>query len=241
MEAQRKLTREDQYEIAVALGENLALMHELSWPFPGRYNADTQSVQPFELLRELAWPFPVSRYADLAGRQSRMVHYGELVAERIRHNLARARTYNQSTTEADLQWVEELIARASAALQEPFRPCFVMQDYKPDNLALTRVNGKWQVSGVFDLMQPYFGDGESDLSRTTAMYIDKAPELAREFIRAYRNLKEPRPGFIERFVVYMLDDRAILWEYFQRTDQPWLRAEWMFRDWAERYLTFEPT
>jgi aminoglycoside phosphotransferase (APT) family kinase protein len=55
MEAQRKLTREDQYEIAVALGENLALMHELSWPFPGRYNADTQSVQPFELLRELAF------------------------------------------------------------------------------------------------------------------------------------------------------------------------------------------
>lgn len=48
--------------------------------------------------------------------------------------------------EERLQWVEELIVRADTALRIPLQPCFVMQDYKPDNMALTRVKGKWQVS-----------------------------------------------------------------------------------------------
>jgi hygromycin-B 7''-O-kinase len=106
--------------------------------------------------------------------------------------------------------VEELIARAVEALREPFQPCFVMQDYKPDNLAILHENGKWRVSGVFDLMQPYFADGEADLTRTTFVYLNEEPELAREFIRAYSDLKTFRPGFAERFAVYMLDDLAIL-------------------------------
>jgi hypothetical protein len=55
--------------------------------------------------------------------------------------------------------------------------------------------------------------------------------------------KAIRPGFAERFVVYMLDDRAILWEFFQRTNQPWLNPSWTFRDWTERYTSFsvDPT
>jgi hygromycin-B 7''-O-kinase len=240
LEAEKKLTAQDRREIARAFGRNLALMHELSWPFAGRYDAASGKVQPFELLHELAWPFPVDHFADLAARAPGPVSYGELVPERIRHNLVLARRYSQATTEADLRWVEELLARAGVALREPFQPCFVMQDYKPDNLAILRENGQWRVSGVFDLMQPYFADGEADLTRTTFVYLNEEPELAREFIRAYSDLRTLRPGFAERFAVYMLDDLAILWEFALRHDQRWWPSGWTFRDWAERYVSFSP-
>lgn len=237
LEAEQRLTTEDQRKIAATLGTNLARMQTCTWPFSGRYDPATQTVQPFELLYELAWPFPISQFEDLASQTPRPIAYDELVPARICRHLARARqSHPTATTDADLLWVEALLERAAEALRVPFQPCFVLQDYKPDNLLVTHEHGQWRVSGVFDLMQAYFGDGEADLSRTAAIYLDQALELAHTFIRAYMHAKTPRPGFAERFASYMLDDRAILWEYFQRTEQPWLKAEWTFRDWAERYI-----
>src|SRR5262249_55169055 len=111
----------------------------------------------------------------------------------------------------DIFWVEELIGEAQDMLDDAFVPCFVMEDYKEGNLAVQQRNGKWQVSGVFDLMSAHFGDGEADLSRSIADYFDKDPQLAGELFCAYRKQKPLRTGFTKRFPIYMLLDRALLW------------------------------
>jgi hygromycin-B 7''-O-kinase len=72
------------------------------------------------------------------------------------------------------------------------------------------------VSGVFDLMEAHFGDGEADLARPIAEYLNEDAALAGTFFAAYRAHKPLRPGFARRFPVYMLLDRAILWSFFQR-------------------------
>jgi hypothetical protein len=83
-------------------------------------------------------------------------------------------------------------------------------------VVLSRTDAGWHVSGAFDFMGCYFGDGETDLSRITAEYFDQDPELAREFSATYLQLRAPRPGFRERFSLYMPLSRLIMWKYVQR-------------------------
>lgn len=237
-----QLGAEERRGIARALGENLALMQELTWPFCGRYDASTDTVQPLEPLRELAWPFPVQTAVHarvhVAIEPGATVTYGELVIARILHYLTLSRTYDDHTTADDVAWTEQVLMQAKSALDVPFQPCFVMEDYKRDNLVVTRQNGTWRVSGLFDLMSGYFGDGETDLARTVGMYlhIDKDPPMAREFVQAYLSKRPPRPGFAERFQVYLLLDRAILWEYAHKTGQRWWDERWTFRDCASQCI-----
>ena len=86
-------------------------------------------------------------------------------------------------------------------------------------------------------MEAHFGDGEADLSHTVAMYLEENPLLAQEFVQAYIGRKPPRPGFAERFPVYMLHDRLVIWEYFQRNGHmPW-DENLTLRDWASPYIS----
>jgi len=102
------------------------------------------------------------------------VPYNERVKAVIRNNLLRAQVYNAATTTAeDLRWVEDLIGDAQEALNEDFEPCMVMEDYKEGNLVVMQQEGRWQVSGIFDLMEAHFGDGEADLSRPIAEYLNE--------------------------------------------------------------------
>jgi hypothetical protein len=61
-----------------------------------------------------------------------------------------------------------------------------------------------------------FGDGEQDLPRLTASLAFPDLEAARSFIAAYRDRRPFRPGFVQRFRLYMLMDRMVLWEYGRR-------------------------
>ena len=59
-----------------------------------------------------------------------------------------------------------------------------------------------------------------------------------DLVQAYAERKSLRPGFAKRFPVYMLLDRLIIWEYFQRNGNvPW-NKQWTFRDWASRYISY---
>lgn len=176
---QSLLEPEDKREIARALGENLALMHDVTWPFSGRYNASTDRVEPFELASELAWPFPVASNPQLASLQPTIISYSQRVIACIRQHLAQARTYNASTTAADIAWVEGLMADAEDVLNDSFQPCLLMEDYKEENLVVIQGNEGWRVRGVFDFMQVHFGDGEADLSRPVAYYLARDAQLAR--------------------------------------------------------------
>ena len=236
---QSQLGPEDKRGIARALGENLALMHDLVWPFSGRYNAFTSRVEPFELASELAWPFTVTSNPQLASLQPTIIPYSQRVIACIRQHLANAQQCNASTTTIDIAWTEGLIAEAKDALNDSFQPSLLMEDYKEENLVVTKGNDKWRVSGVFDFMQAHFGDGEADLSRPIAEYLAKDTQLAREFAQTYLHKKPPRPGFAKRFPVYMLLDRAILWAFFQRHGQRWWDEKWTFRDWASQYTSVD--
>lgn len=232
---QAQLGQEDRLAIARTLGENLASMHDVTWPFAGRYNALTNRVEPFNLASELAWPFPVESNQQLTSIQPSIIPYSQRVCACIRQHLAQAQTCNASTTATDIAWVEEVIAEAGDALNDEFQPCLLMEDYKEENVVLRRENGSWCVSGIFDFMQLHFGDGEADLSRPIAWYLARDLLLAREFAQTYLRKKPARPGFEKRFTVYVLQDRAILWEFFQRHGLRWWDEQWTFRDWASQY------
>jgi hygromycin-B 7''-O-kinase len=207
------LTSGERLGMARSMGENLALMHALNWPHPGHYDLATDTIAPLE------------------------ESWAEWVAAEARQWLALARRHSDRTTDADTVWVEDLLRSSSyEALGEPFEPRFVMHDYGEHNVAFEHTDGLWRVSGVFDLMEAFFGDSEMDLSRQTALYLKEDPELARVFLRTYLGLVPIRAGFQERFPAYMLLDRLVVWEYAQRQrNEPWWDERLTLRKWAEPY------
>jgi hygromycin-B 7''-O-kinase len=99
--------------------------------------------------------------------------------------------------------------------------------------------GAWQVSGVFDYMDAWVGDGEQDLSRTTAVFADEHPDLARAFLAAYARRRSLRPGYSERFALYMLYERTLIWQFGQRHGV-WWEPNLTLREWASQYVGLRP-
>lgn len=206
------LSAEDRLGLARAMGESLARLHELTWPHAGEYDPKTDTIKPLEVSFR-AW-----------------------VTSRLRKSLQRCLEASDATTDSDIAWAEEQIAQGQDALDAPPEPTFVHHDYKENNAVAERVAGGWQVTGVFDLGEAYFGDGEEDLARSVAGYAAQDPELARQFMEAYRAGRPLRPGFAQRFPIYMLADRLIIWEYGQRNGI-WFEPGAILRDWAGRYTS----
>ena len=210
--AVEELTSDKRLGMAQAMGENLALMHVLNWPHPGRYDLATDTIVPLE------------------------ENWTEWLAAEARRWLALARRHSDRTTDADARWIEGLLRSSCDSLDEPFEPRFVMHDYGEHNVTFEQTDELWRVSGVFDLMEAFFGDSEMDLSRQTAFYLEEDPDLARMFLRTYLGLLPARPGLQERFPVYMLLDQLVVWEYAQRPQhEPRWDPELTLREWAEPY------
>lgn len=212
------LSLAEKLAIAAALGQNLARLHALTWPFAGDYDLASQSIQPF--------PGGFAHWIAADIRTWR---------DTARFSAAAA----PSLTDDDMAWTEHVIAAAEPALAVAFAPCFVMNDYNPGNLLVAQVDGTWQVTGLFDLMEYYFGDGEADLMRMVSIYLDRDPQdgarLAQAFGRAYLAAKPARGGFVARYRLYMLRDRAIVWEYGTRPENNWFPHLRSFRAYAEPY------
>lgn len=206
----------EKLAIAHALGQNLAQLHTLTWPFAGEYDLASNTIQPFT-----------------GG-------FTQWLMSDVRRWLALACENSNATTADDVAWAESIIDKAQAALAVEFQPCFVMNDYNPGNVVVDRVHGTWQVTGLFDLMEYYFGDGEADLMRLIAIYLDKEAQdgwqLAQTFGRSYLDRRPARPGLAARCALYMLRDRLIVWEYGTRPANHWFPAGQSFHDYAERYL-----
>lgn len=213
-ELRKRLSKEDRRGIARALGKNLALMQEARWAFSGEYDAELDAIRPFE-----------SSYSDW-------------ITACIRSLLARSREYSDRTTVDDCRWVEDLLDEARDGLNEPFQPCFVQFDYKESNVVVERKRGQWQISGVFDFAKAHVGDGEVDLARAFSQYLDIDPALASEFLSAYLASRPPRPGFAQRFSIYMLLDCLQTWEFCQKAGSGYLcwDEKLTLRQWAGRYV-----
>ena len=206
------LSAADKHAIARAMGETLAELHRLTWATTGAYDLASDTIQPFE--------------TDYAGWAISL----------IRECVEAAIPLSDRTTDADVAWIESVIARNRTSLDVPFRPCFVNMDYKEDNVVVQRVDGRWRVSGVFDYMDAHFGDGELDLARCVAVYSEADVALAREFVRAYVRRRPLRPGFAGRFQVYMLVERLLCWQFGQRHGI-WWEPSLTLREWVEPYVS----
>src|SRR5258707_2221396 len=181
-EVKQRRTEHERRRIAGALGTTLAELHTLTWPSVGDYDLARDGIKPLE--------------------QS----YAEHMLARVRGALATCIRATTRTTPADISWVEEVITQGQGALYEPFQPCFVHGDYQESNVLVEGSSERWHVSGVFD-MYPGFKDPETDLSRPLAAYLDEQPVLAQELLRAYSRRQPLRPGFENRFPLYMLLER----------------------------------
>ena len=211
--AEENLPDSARSAIARAQGAMLREAQKLTNGFCGKYDLATRSIKPFE-----------SPFVD--------VYYGEILSL-----LNRAATHNDKTPPADLRWVNEVLDQSRDAISADFTPTFVMQDYKPGNMTADIVDGQWEITGLFDLMEASFGHGEADISRLFCVYVDNGrDDLARLFRQSYLQEHGDINGFAQRFPVFMLHDRSIIWEWVQRTDNVWWEKSWTFKQWIDPYL-----
>ena len=141
--------------------------------------------------------------------------------------------------EKDVALFDALVRDNRAALEEPFQPCVVHYDYKEGNVLVEPdLSDGWRLSGIFDLMTCAVGDGEQDLSRAMTSLAVPDPAAARAFVAAYRARRPFRPGYRERFRLYMLMDRMMIWEYARRNGV-WFPTEARFRDFLGESLALE--
>lgn len=205
-------SREAQAEIIEALVGCLVEMQRLTWDYPGAYSLRLNTIVPFEN----------GYLAEMKGEVSKM--------------LLKSMEYNHLTRQEDLDWAMGLLDEKLGSL-EVRKGTFVMRDFKPENLVFIKEAGKWQVNGVFDLMEAYFGYGEADLARTYARFIESdRKDLAEAFISKYAEaIDTDLSGIKHRLPAFLLIDRSIVWEWIQRPSNS-LSEPYTFTDWMSRYF-----
>jgi len=206
----KALDVDDRRAVAEALGENLAQMQRLEWPFAGDF--DTRTI-------ELA-PYPGGAV--------------QLVVDETRESVTYADA-NGAMTAADASWIDTLVAGVRAV--ESPRCTYVHCDYKLNNLTVVRDGVQWRVGGLFDFHEARFADGLLDVVRQACAYLDTEPALARTFVDGYARRTSIGRDADARMPLYVANDRMKFWSYFT---QPQTRAEWTlgktFREWAEPYV-----
>lgn len=187
-----QLTLHDRLEISRALARTLADVQVLTHECAGMYDIETYTVKPFEK------------------------HYRKWIVDNIREKVAASQSYNDHTTQPDVEWVECVIAKAMPVLSLPYEPCIVLADFGEHNLVVTEREGEWKVSGLFDLMTAHFGDGQADLASQVKSYLYENEQLADTLVGEYLRLKPMQPGFVEHQQLYMLDLVTSHWRYWQK-------------------------
>ena len=213
--ARKSLTHQERAAIAYVIGHNLRDIQQVQWPVAGRYDHHLQTVRAFKN------------------------GFAEWLVSKIRVALRQSLSHKTGTTRADVAWAESIIRESADALKMSAPAVLVLHDYKEGNLTVERRKSQWVVSGVFDLMEALFGDGELDLVRQLAEYIEEPNlALATSYLSGYQADVALRAGAYTRLRVYMLYDRLVLWDYFHR---PELVAQWWYgteslQNWVESYL-----
>ncbi len=208
-----QLRSEDYVEIARMMGDGLAEMHSLTALEPGEYDPTSGGICAEDSFSD--WVI-----RSLNDWQTKTLNVPDALHDR------------------DLNFINEVIKENRQALSVPFQPCFVHYDYKEGNLLVERSKDSWKLSGILDFMTCAYGDGEQDLSRMTASLAFPNQDAARTFITAYRERCPLRPGYKERFRIYMLMDRMILWQY-GRQNKIWFPDNAVFRDFAKKFISLD--
>jgi aminoglycoside phosphotransferase (APT) family kinase protein len=196
-------------EVAEAAGATLAQMQTLTWPFAGDFDVDTIQLTPD--------PGGAGAHTIVQARR----FAGEAEAKGV-------------MVAGDMDWIEAIFGDARTLKPRPVT--FVHGDYKLDNMTVAQaVDGRWEVSGVFDLHTARFGDGAYDLVRASCAWLDTEPTLARVFIDGWRAAggggSDPAPWM----PLHVVAERLIFWRFQADARPAWSRGL-TFRGWAEPYL-----
>lgn len=211
---QERLTKEEKQGIARAMAKNLIELHKLTWDFSGEYDHQSKTVKPFT------------------------EDFFTVIKTRLIGFVDKSMTHNNCTTIKDKTWIEGLLKDGEISIKSDFTPAIIMQDYKHGNTVATKKNGKWKISGIFDLQEWYFGDSEIDLCRTASSYIKSGDlDCLDIYLNNYLKEKQIRPGFKKRLPVYTMLDRIIIWEWAQRNKNIWWDQSMTLREWGEPFVT----
>ena len=211
--ARHTLSPDERLAFARSMGETLAELHSLQASAPGDYDPDLDAIQPDTSLRS----------------------YALRVLDGCRE---RALAPPSTLEAADLAMIERVVRETQDALDVPVVPSCIHLDYHWGNLNVARRDGTWQVSGIFDLMTCEFGDPEMDLARPVAVLATDDRPLLPAFLDGYLARRPLRPGARERFRLFMLIDRLIIWSFGRRT-QKWFGPDARFRDFARLFLDLD--
>jgi aminoglycoside phosphotransferase (APT) family kinase protein len=210
------LSKDERLKISRAMARALAEMHTLT----------------FECVKNQK---DINVFAPPNGVQKHSAEYAErIIARRLDgiENLI-------GIKESDVKYIKEIAEKSRNAFNVPFEPCFLMGDFKEDNVLFSNDNGEWKVCAVFDFAMSHFGDNEKDISRLYAMYTDEDVDLTKEFIRTYLKLNNPRDGFFERLKFYSLDERIGIWYWAKNAGITWWDKDMTLAEWLELYLNVE--
>lgn len=197
----------DAHATAMALG--LAAVHAVTLPAAGLYHLESDGIRAHD------------------------ERYGSYVANTVRTLLEACLHASAATTRADVTWVEAVIERALPAFDEPFTPSVVHHDFHDGNVLVDDSSGAWRLSGIIDWMTAEAGDPEADLARYLSHHAQHGPATGATFLATYQALRPPRAGFAQRFPVFMLWERLLIWEYGQRSG--WFPDGLTLRTWAEPF------
>lgn len=209
----------DRVRIARLLGETLRDVQQTTWPHAGQYDVDKDSIQPFPGA------------------------FSDWLVDELRRLLRVSISYGTGATEADAAWAEQIIQDAAQHVSLPGPAVLVLHDYKEGNVTVERGDDGWRISGVFDLVEALFGDGELDLIRQLAAYLEEpVPALARALLDGYQKQHRLRPGADRRLALYLTYERMVIWEYYHQPGNlhQWWYAEKTPRDWVTPYLSRLP-
>jgi aminoglycoside phosphotransferase (APT) family kinase protein len=213
----------DRVAIAAALGRCLAQLHELKWPFFGESD-EKGNITPAK------------------------ISYRDWILANAERRIARASNQAKGFTEPDEAWCRDVLAEDAHALDVPFEPGLVHHDFKEGNVVVQPEGRGWEVSGVFDLMECYFGHPEEDFVRSIWGWEQERPgsPLPSAFIEAYASINRLSRGYRERYRVNMLRETLLMWEFGHRdpvpeiASEPWPDPDQTYRAFAEPYVMLGP-
>lgn len=228
----RDLSASDELGIARAMGHCLDELHAITWPHCADTDNDSGEMVPIA-----------------SG-------YREWISATVEQRIKKCQEVSSDLTDADEAWCRQLLVDNASAIDIPFQPTLVHHDYKLGNVVLQPEGDSWHVSGVFDLMECYFGHPEEDLVRQVAFYelpgqhAHPGSSLPAAFVRAYTEVRTLQPGFRERFRINMLRDCLLIWEFTLREGsanpavaphvRKWFDPVRGFRIFAEPYVSLNP-
>lgn len=205
------LGHDERDQVAAAMGETLAELHSLTWPFAGDFDPAAKSLTPY--------PDGYGAYlaAEIGSQQEAALANGAMLPD-------------------DVAWLDGLIA-ADRSTPASTSASYLHNDYHDGNILVEQVAGAWRVSGVVDLMTSTFGDPAADLVRQACNWLDRRPACVPHFLAAYRAAGGAARPCAARLALVTAYERLLMWAYHTRPD---VTSDWprglSFNGWARPYV-----